>query len=293
MEFVAIDVETANPDLASICQIGAVRFEGGRVVEVLDELIDPEDYFDDLNVSIHGICPKDVAGAPKYPIIDQRLRSLLAGKVAVCHTAFDRVALSRVAEKYAVAEMPCAWLDTARVARRTWNQFSRRGFGLQNLAAAFEIHYEAHNAAEDARAAGEILLRAIAETGLGIDDWLVRVKKPIAPSPTASESIARDGNPDGALAGETVVFTGALSIPRRAAADLAAQAGCGVSEGVNRETTLLVVGDQDIRLLAGHEKSAKHRKAEALITAGQAIRIVGESDFRRLLESAAVESAGG
>ena len=31
--FVAIDFETANADLASICQIGAVTFEGGVVRE--------------------------------------------------------------------------------------------------------------------------------------------------------------------------------------------------------------------------------------------------------------------
>ncbi len=29
MNFVAIDVETANADMASICQIGLVKFENG------------------------------------------------------------------------------------------------------------------------------------------------------------------------------------------------------------------------------------------------------------------------
>jgi hypothetical protein len=45
----------------------------------------------------------------------------------------------------------------------------------------------------------------------------------------------------------------------------------------------LVVGDQVINQLAGHEKSSKHRKAEELIAKGQPIRILGESDFRELL----------
>jgi DNA polymerase-3 subunit epsilon len=69
---------------------------------------------------------------------------------------------------------------------------------------------------------------------------------------------------------------------RREAADLAAAAGCTVQSTVTKETTVLVVGDQDIDRLAGHEKSAKHRKAEALIEAGQPIRIVQESDFLQL-----------
>jgi DNA polymerase III subunit epsilon len=53
---------------------------------------------------------------------------------------------------------------------------------------------------------------------------------------------------------------------------------------VTKHTTLLVVGDQDVRKLAGHEKSAKHRKAEELIANGQRIRIISESDFQRIVE---------
>ena len=65
-----------------------------------------------------------------------------------------------------------------------------------------------------------------------------------------------------------LVFTGALSIPRHEAADAAAAAGCRVDDSVTKHTTLLVVGDQDLRVLNGHEKSSKHRKAEMLIAKG-------------------------
>ena len=44
-----------------------------------------------------------------------------------------------------------------------------------------------------------------------------------------------------------------------------------------------VVGDQDIRHLAGHEKSNKHRKAEELIAKGQPIRILAERDFAAIV----------
>ena len=39
-----------------------------------------------------------------------------------------------------------------------------------------------------------------------------------------------------------------------------------------------------MRVLNGHEKSGKHRKAEELIAKGQFIRILRESDFKRLAE---------
>ncbi len=91
-----------------------------------------------------------------------------------------------------------------------------------------------------------------------------------------------DINPSGPLLGEVVVFTGALMIPRNTAAALAADLGCEVGTSVTKKTTLLVVGDQDVEKLAGHKKSVKHRKAEELISKGQSIRILRESDFQEL-----------
>ena len=64
--------------------------------------------------------------------------------------------------------------------------------------------------------------------------------------------------------------------------DIAAAIGFQVTSGVTKKITLLVVGDQDIKKLAGHEKSSKHRKAEKLIENGVPIRILKESDFKEL-----------
>lgn len=100
-------------------------------------------------------------------------------------------------------------------------------------------------------------------------------------------------NVAGPLAGETLVFTGALALTRHEAAALATQAGCAIGEGVTRHTTILVVGDQDRWKLAGYEKSAKHRKAEALIAKGQQIRILSEDDFQRSILCSAASSRDG
>jgi DNA polymerase III subunit epsilon len=43
--FVVVGVETANADLTSICQIGLVAFQEGKVVGVWKSLFDPEDEF--------------------------------------------------------------------------------------------------------------------------------------------------------------------------------------------------------------------------------------------------------
>lgn len=88
---------------------------------------------------------------------------------------------------------------------------------------------------------------------------------------------------EGALYGETIVFTGALSIPRREAADMAAKAGCDVTNSVTKKVTMLVIGTQDKDKLGGYEKSSKHRKAETMIEKGLDIQILSEVDFSELM----------
>ena len=280
LDFVAIDVETANADMASICQIGIAGFANGQVSYEWKTYVDPEDFFDSINTSIHGITAATVAGAPVFSAVARRVKAALEGNIVVTHTAFDRLALLQAGAGCETDPFSCKWLDTACVVRRSWKEYSRSGYGLQNMCDVIGYKFNHHDALEDAKAAGYILLAAVARTGLTVNAWLSRVKEPI--DLTLADPIERTGNPNGALTGEVVVFTGALSLPRRIAADLAASIGCEVDAGVTKKTTILVVGDQDVQRLHGHEKSSKHRKAEDFIARGQTIRILRETDFRAL-----------
>lgn len=89
------------------------------------------------------------------------------------------------------------------------------------------------------------------------------------PQVSSAPVIRCEGNPGGALYGESLVFTGTLEIKRQEAANLAVAIGSQVTPGVTKKTTMLTVEDQDIRKLAGHEKSSKHRKVEELIAKGE------------------------
>ena len=284
MEFVAIDVETANADMASICQIGLVKYENGILLEEWKTYVDPEDCFDSINVSIHGIDEFIVRGAPTFPELADMLRSYLENTVVVCHTHFDRVALQQAAQRYGLNVPPSTWLDSAQVARRTWKECARKGYGLHDVCEMLGYAFKHHDALEDAKAAAHILLTAVSESGLDIDGWLRRVRQPIyATADTSGHAIKPEANPEGALYNEVLVFTGALQISRCEAANLAAAIGCQVASGVTKKTTMLVVGNQDIKKLAGREKSSKHRKAEELIEKGFSIRILKESDFIELV----------
>ncbi|MBW8285068.1 MAG: hypothetical protein K0M55_15865 [Rhizobium sp.] len=281
MRYVALDVETANARMRSICQIGLVVFEDGREVHSEGHLIDPGEEFDPVNISIHGIEPEHVIGRPSFAGIHEWLLQYTTGATVVAHTHFDRTSIAQALSHHSLPPLSSVWLDTAMVARRAWVQYAQSGYGLANLARELGISFQHHDALHDARACGLILQRAIGESGLSIDQWVDRCKLGISGNPKGRER--RDGDGDGPLVGETVVFTGALSMPRREAADLAHVAGGRVEPGVTKQTTILVVGDQDIDRLSGMEKSSKHRKAEQLAARGQAIRFLAESDFMVLV----------
>lgn len=95
--FVAIDVETANADRSSICQIGAVRIENGAVTDTFATLVDPETYFDPWNIQIHGITAGMVQGQPAFPVVARGLSEFVASAVVASHTAFDRLAVDPIA----------------------------------------------------------------------------------------------------------------------------------------------------------------------------------------------------
>jgi DNA polymerase III subunit epsilon len=161
MRFVAIDLETANSRLTSICQIGISVFENFREVEAISLFVDPEDYFDPVNVSIHGINESAVRGKPSFLRAFEQVAHLFKDSIVVSHTAFDRTSLLQTCKAKGVLLPNFTWLDSARVVRRAYPQFAERGYGLANVAREFGIEFRHHDALEDARVAGAVLIQAI------------------------------------------------------------------------------------------------------------------------------------
>ncbi len=279
-DFIAIDVETANEDLATICAIGVVVYTDGAVTGEIHSLVNlgTDDF---SNSWVHGITAEDVASAPPLDkVMEIAARSILGCDLfIVAHTSFDRTSFTRAFEGCGLPPPQARWIDSCRVARRVWQELPCHG--LAEVSEHLGYRFQHHNALEDAKAAGNVILQAMAKTSLDVEGLVALQGRPVGSS--EGGAITRDGNPEGPLYGEVLVFTGALAMPRREAADMAAKVGCEVGAGVTKKTTLLVVGDQDLSKLAGHETSEKHRKALALIKKGQPIRILGESDFRRIV----------
>lgn len=207
MDFLAIDVETANSDMASICQIGFVVYRNGEITKEWSSLINPEDYFDFWNESIHNISEKDVAESPTFPEIYEFLKLSFENNICVCHTHFDRVSINRTCAKYGLPLIENNWIDTAKVSRRCWDEFAYRGYGLSNVCQKLGYSFNHHDALEDAKACAYILISAIKHKENSIDDWLVRINNPILSNAKSyNKSVSTEGNPDDNLFGEVLVL---------------------------------------------------------------------------------------
>ncbi len=179
MDFVAIDVETANADMSSICQIGLVFYQAGRVVDTWESLVNPCCSFSWMNIQIHGIEEEMVADAPDFTTAFDEFRHRIEGQVMASHMPFDCGAMTKAIALAGLPALDCQWIDTAKVARRTWEEFAKRGYGLKNIAQKFDIQFNHHDALEDAKACGEILMKAHQETAMDLQALMKRTTQPI------------------------------------------------------------------------------------------------------------------
>ena len=173
LTFTAIDVETANPSRASICQIGLAQVSEGRVGKPISILVNPEEPFGQVQTGIHGIDESAVRNAETLKDLYPRFRELIRGGILVSHSSFDRQALEQATGKYGLEMPQVRWLDSGRIARAAWpERYGRDSWSLKKIADDLGISFQHHEAGEDAGVAALIVLQACSDTGLGLDEWL-------------------------------------------------------------------------------------------------------------------------
>jgi DNA polymerase-3 subunit epsilon/ATP-dependent DNA helicase DinG len=97
-ELVALDLETTGLDPAhdDIIEIGAVRFEGDRIVDELAVLVKPTRPIPSIVTQITGISPEDVADAPAIAEVLPQLTAFVGNAPWIAHNAaFDGAFLER------------------------------------------------------------------------------------------------------------------------------------------------------------------------------------------------------
>ncbi len=188
--FIAIDVETANSDASSICQIGLACVGETGLEEVVTLLIDPRCHFAGMNIQIHGIRPEHVLGEPRFEEFLDAIGDFLERHMLFQHSSFDARAFRAATEACGRISAPLKWHDSVRVARRAWPEFKGNGgHGLGHLKSALGLDFRHHDAGEDARASAEVVLMAEALMGIPFQDIL-------GPTPNRSKKrapVARAG----------------------------------------------------------------------------------------------------
>lgn len=197
MDYCVLDVETANTDCGSICQIGIVCVSGDAVVEEHVTLVDPRCVFSHWNVRVHGITAEDVAGAPTFAALHAELRERLTGRLVVQQGGFDKTALERACLACQRAPINARWINNVSVAKRAWPGLP--GYGLAKLAARFDLSFRHHDALEDARVTQAIFARAVAETGISPPEWYARLSAPPVRARPAKACIDRTATPEAQL----------------------------------------------------------------------------------------------
>lgn len=300
LDFVAIDVETANSRRGSICAIGAAVIRAGVVVSTHSWLTRPPeglDHFDGFNTYLHGITPDMVADQPPFADRLVQLLNLAGGLPLVAHNAAFDIGAVREACVAAGVDWPSTdYACSLVMARRSLDLISYR---LPVVAADCGIQLgDHHEAGSDALVCAQIVLEiarrrnvdTLSEllTNLQVlaghlesAAWRGCCQKPASVSlPPAA---APDADPEHPLYGQVVVFTGALSIRRIEAWDAVAACGAVVGKGVNEHTTMLVVGDG----FTGHDPAefytGKAAKAARWRAKGHRIEVLTEVDLVDLL----------
>lgn len=164
-QFIALDVETACGDSASICQIGIACVGFDDSIFTWSTYVDPLMPFAPFNVDLHGIGPETVHGAGSFAQVWPQIWPLLSRHPMVQHSRFDEYAINAACKAQGLPRPRLTWHDSVTIARRAWPELKGNGgHGLANLKQVLNLDFHHHDAGEDARAAAMVVLRAQATT---------------------------------------------------------------------------------------------------------------------------------
>ena len=156
--YVVLDVETTGGKAGSdrITEIGAVKLQGGEVLDTFNSLINPERPIPSFISRLTGISNAMVEGAPCFADIAHQLSEFLQGAVFVAHNAkFD---YGFIRSEFARCEIPIDMPQLCTVVNMRRYYPGLASYSLGKLCAEFDIKLTNHHRAlADATATVELL----------------------------------------------------------------------------------------------------------------------------------------
>lgn len=120
-------------------------------------LIDPQQRFDGMNISIHGITPSMVIGQPTFQELWPTVEPLLHGQIVVAHNAaFDMSVLRYCLDGMSLSYPSFQYLCTYLLGKKMLPDLPSHKLNV--VSEHFGIQLKHHDALDDARAAALVLL---------------------------------------------------------------------------------------------------------------------------------------
>lgn len=149
--FTAIDFETATPQRWSVCQVGLVRVEKNKIVEKMSMLVQPpNNHYEDINMSFHGITPSDTKKKPTFNKIWKDIKPFITNQNVVAHNGFS-VDFHCIDKSLTYYKMPIPSYNK----HCTYRLFGKK---LSELCRDHKIKLNHHDALSDAMACAKLFL---------------------------------------------------------------------------------------------------------------------------------------
>jgi DNA polymerase-3 subunit epsilon len=162
-DFAAIDFETANCNMSSVCSVGIVIVRDGRIVDRIYRLIRPEpEWYAPRNTLIHGLDLADTENAAVFPFVWNEIAPKIAGLPLVAHSsAFDERCLKAVHQVYRMDYPEYEFHCTCKASRKIFGK-SLPNHQLQTVSAHCGYNLlNHHHALADAEACAVIAIKII------------------------------------------------------------------------------------------------------------------------------------
>jgi len=305
MSIVAIDFETATSARDSACEIGLTLIEDQKIIESRSWLIRPPCWpnFDQFNIKIHGISAKMVANEPTFQELWSELEPWFKGRTIVAHNAsFDIGVLRDMLKNYRMGIPDNPYLCTYRLARKVWPDLGK--YGLKTMIQHLSLELGRHHRAEyDSIACAGVLIHAMNKLSTpSIEALAQAVDSPLRTIQQYGHDVSGNkskdipyGNPKlhqpkHPFFRKGIVISGTLeSMSRALAWQKLADIGALVQENVEKNTRILVMGQNDMQHKNSGKPTAKQVIAERMIRQGQALEMISETEFLRRLETIEIQ----
>lgn len=296
-EYVVVDVETTglSPWHDYIIELSAIKIKDKTIIDTYSTLVKPDEalyedeysneYFvDDFITELTGITDEMLENAPYISDVLEQFLSFVGDSIIVGHNVnFDINFIYDDVDRILDKDFSNDFCDLLRISRKIFPDFENHK--LSTLAENFKIKIDRSHRAEDdcitTFKCFEFCRNYTEKNKIAIGPYY-KGKYLDLKEIHANVTEFDETHP---LYKKNVVFTGTLEkMSRKDAAQIVANFGGILQNGVTQKTNFLVLGNNDYCKAIKDGKSSKHKKAESLILKGQDLQIIPEDVFYELIE---------